>query len=79
VVVIEGLKEPIILLSTDLTLTIAQIIAIYAARFTIEIAIRDLKGHFGLADDQCYLHIAIYPFVHLACIALCLYRLIQSL
>jgi hypothetical protein len=77
VVVVEGLKEPILLLSTDLALSIAQIIEIYGARFTIEIAIRDLKGHFGLADYQCYRHTAIYRFVQLACTALCIYRLIQ--
>ena len=77
VVVIEGVKEPIILLSTDLALTMAQIIEIYGARFTIEIAIRDMKGHFGLAHYQCYLHTAIYRFVHLVCTALCIYRLIQ--
>jgi len=40
-------------------MSIAQIIEIYGARFTIEIAIRDLKGHFGLADYQCYLPTAI--------------------
>lgn len=62
VVVIEGLKEPIILVSTDLALSIAQIIEIYGARFTIEIAIRDLKEHFGLANYQCYRHTAISAF-----------------
>jgi len=77
VVVVEGIKRPIILISTDLALTIAQIIEIYGARFTIEIAIRDLKGHFGLADYQCYLHTAIYRFVQLACTGFCIYRLIQ--
>jgi hypothetical protein len=77
VVVIEGIKEPVILIATDLALTIAQIIEIYGARFTIEIVIRDLKEHFGLADYQCYLHTAIYRFVHLACTAFCIYRLIQ--
>jgi len=77
VVVVEGLKKPIILVSTDLALTMAQVIEIYGTRFTIEIAIRDLKEHFGLADYQCYLPTAIYRFVHLACTAFCLYRLIQ--
>jgi hypothetical protein len=55
----------------------AQIIEIYGARFTVELAIRDLKGHFGLADYQCYLTTAIHRFVHLACLAFGLYRLIQ--
>ncbi|MCD6133140.1 MAG: transposase [Deltaproteobacteria bacterium] len=77
VVVVEGLEEPIILFSTDLTLSMAQIIEIFGARFTIELAIRDLKGHFGLADYQCYLAAAIHRFVHLACLAFCLYRLLQ--
>jgi hypothetical protein len=77
VVVMEGLKEPIILFSTDLSLSMAQIIEIYGARFVIELAIRDLKGYFGLADYQCYLTTAIHRFVHLACVAFCLYRLIQ--
>lgn len=77
VVVVEGVKEPVILLTTDLTLSMAQIIELYGARFTIELAIRDLKEHFGLADYQCYLTTAIHRFVHLACLAFCLYRLIQ--
>jgi hypothetical protein len=67
----------VLLFSTDLTLSMAQIIEIYGARFTIELAIRDLKEHFGLADYQCYLATAIHRFVHLACLAFCLYRLIQ--
>ncbi len=77
VVVIEGLKEPIILFATDLTLSMAQIIEIYGTRFTIELAIRDLKEYFGLADYQCYLAMAIHRFVHLACLAFSLYRLLQ--
>ncbi len=77
VVVIEGLKKPILLVCTDLTLTMAQIIEIYAARFPIELAIRDLKQYFGIADYQCYRGVAIHRFVHLACVAFCVYRLIQ--
>jgi len=72
VVVTEGVKGPIILVSTDLSLTAAQIIEIYAARFSLEIAIRDLKQHFGFEDYQattttpegatllhCFLHLEI--------------------
>lgn len=77
VVVIQGLKEPVLLVATDLSLTIAQIIEMYAARFPIELAIRGLKQHFGIADYQCYRGTAIYRFVHLACVAFCGYRLIQ--
>jgi len=48
----RGIKEPVILVSTDLSLTAAHIIDIYAARFSLEIAIRDLKQHFGFEDYQ---------------------------
>ena len=54
--------------SLDLRLSAAQIIEIYGARFSIELAIRDLKQHFGLGHYQCYLGIAIDRFVHIACI-----------
>ncbi|WP_375328342.1 transposase [Microcystis sp. BLCC-F210] len=74
VVVMKGAKEPIILMSTDITLTAIQIIEIYGSRFSIELAIRDLKQHFGLGDYQCYLGIAIDRFVQLACVAYCLFR-----
>jgi hypothetical protein len=77
VVVVEGLKKPVILFSTDLSLSMVQIIEIYGARFVVELAIRDLKGYFGLADYQCYRTTAIHRFVHLACLAFCLYRLLQ--
>ena len=43
----------------------------------IELAIRDLKQYFGIADYQCYRGVAIHRFVHLACVAFCVYRLIQ--
>jgi hypothetical protein len=81
VVVLEGAKEPIILVSTDLALSALQIIEIYGARFSIELTIRDLKQHFGLGDYQCTTTLAILRFVHLACLAFCLWRLtlIESL
>jgi DDE superfamily endonuclease len=75
VVVLAGAKEPIILVSTDLTLSALQIIEIYGARFSIELTIRDLKQHFGLGDYQCTTTLAILRFVHLACLAFCLWRL----
>jgi hypothetical protein len=75
VVVLEGAKEPFILVSTDLTLSALQIIEIYGARFSIELTIRDLKQHFGLGDYQCTTTLAILRFVHLACLAFCLWRL----
>jgi DDE superfamily endonuclease len=75
VVVLEGAKEPFILVSTDLTLSALQIIEIYGARFSIELTIRDLKQHFGLGDYQCTTTLAILRFVHLACLGFCLWRL----
>lgn len=75
VVVLEGAKEPLILVSTDLALSALQIIESYGARFSIELTIRDLKQHFGLGDYQCTTTLAILRFVHLACIAFCLWRL----
>lgn len=75
VVVLEGAKEPIILVSTDRSLSALQIIDIYGARFSIELTIRDLKHQFGLGDYQCTTTLAILRFVHLACIAFCLWRL----
>ena len=76
IVVLEGAKEPFILVSTDLTLSALQIIEIYGARFSIELTIRDLKQHFGLGDYQCTTTLAILRFVHLACVAFCLWRLL---
>jgi hypothetical protein len=75
IVVLEGVKDPILLVSTDLSLSALQIIEIYGARFSIELTIRDLKQHFGLGDYQCTTTLAIVRFVHLACLALCLWRL----
>jgi hypothetical protein len=75
VVVIEGISEPIILLSTDMTLSAAEIIEIYSSRFSIEIAIRELKQHFGFGDYQCTTPISIFRFVQLSCVSLCLWRL----
>ena len=37
VVVLEGVKEPVILVSTDLSLSALQIIELYGARFSIEV------------------------------------------
>jgi len=75
VVVIEGIKEPVILVCTDLSLTTAQIIEIYAARFSLEIAIRDLKQHFSFGDYQSTTSIAINRFVQLCCTAFCIWKL----
>ncbi|MES0336858.1 MAG: transposase [Candidatus Magnetobacterium sp. LHC-1] len=75
VVIIKNAKEPMILLSTDLTLSAAQIIYIYALRFSLELAIRDLKQHFGIGDYQCHASLPINRFVGLSLIGFCLWRL----
>lgn len=75
VVVVKTAGVPIIFISTDMTLTAAQIIEIYSSRFSIEIAIRDLKQHFGMGDYQCTTTGSIFRFVRLSCVSLCLWRL----
>jgi len=75
VVVVKTAGVPIIFMSTDMTLTAAQIIEIYSSRFSIEIAIRDMKQHFGMGDYQCTTTSSILRFVRLSCVSLCLWRL----
>jgi len=74
-VVVEGLKNPILFVSTDLSLSAKAIIEIYSARFSIEIAFRDLKHHFGFGDYQTTSTQGFFRFVHLCCISFCLWRL----
>jgi hypothetical protein len=76
VVVIQTATKPILLVSTDLTLSAKQIIEIYGARFSIEISIRDLKQHFGFTDYQCYTYLAFFRFVTLSCVAFCLWMIV---
>src|SRR5262245_33291505 len=75
VVVIATEHAPILLVSTDLTLPPAVIIQLYAARFPMELSLRDLKQYCGLGDYQRYTLLAIHRFVHLAVTAFCLWRL----
>lgn len=75
VVVIQTSGEPIILLSTDLTLTPKQIIFLYAVRFAAELGIRDAKQHFGFGDYQCTSLLAMTRFVGLSLVSFCLWRL----
>lgn len=75
VVVVKTAGVPIIFISTDMTLTAEQIIEIYSSRFSIEIAIRDLKQRFGMGDYQCTTTGSILRFVRLSCVSLCLWRL----
>ena len=52
VVVVEGVERPFLLACTDLTRTAQQILELYASRVSLELAIRDLNGFFGLGDYQ---------------------------
>jgi DDE superfamily endonuclease len=74
-VVVATKHEPILLVSTDLTLPPEAIIQLYAARFPLELTLRDLKQYGGLGDYQCYTLLAIQRFVHLALTACGLWRL----
>ncbi len=74
--VVEGLKRPVLLACTDLTMTASQILELYAARFSLELAIRDLKGYVGLGDYQSTTTLAFCRFVVLGCVACCLGRLL---
>ena len=76
VVVVEGVKRPILLACTDLRMNAGQILELYAARFSLELAIRDLKGFLGLGDYQSTTTLAFCRFVLLSCVALCLGRLL---
>lgn len=73
--VLEGVKHPVLLVSTDLSLSALQIIEISGARVSIELTIRDLQPHVGLGDSQCTTTLAILRFVHVACLTLCVWRL----
>jgi hypothetical protein len=75
VVVIKTSHDPVILLSTDLTLCCEEIIQIYALRFTLEISLRDAKQYFGLGDYQCTGFLAMHRFVGLSLMSYCLCRL----
>ena len=75
VVVLEGAQAPVLLVSTDLALSGLQIIESYGARFSIALTIRDLQQHCGVGDSQCTTTLAILRFVHLPCVAFCLWRL----
>lgn len=76
VVIADGTNRPILLVSTSLDLSPTQILEIYAARFSIEIAIRELKQHFGLGDYQSTTTLAFLRFTQLCCIAASLARLV---
>lgn len=76
VVIVEGTTRPVLLACTDLTLTAQQILELYAARFSLELAIRDVKGSFGVGDDQATTTLAFCRDVLLSCVACCIGRLL---
>jgi hypothetical protein len=75
VVVIKTKGQPILLLSTDLTLCPELILQVYALRCALELGIRETKQHCGLGDYQCTGFIPMTRFVCLSLISWCLGRL----
>lgn len=75
VVAIATKGTPILLVSPDSTLSPAVMIQRYAARFSLELTLRDLKPYMGVGDYQCQRLLAIHRFGHLALTACCLWRL----
>jgi hypothetical protein len=55
VVVLEGAKEPILLVSTDLALSALQIIELYGARFALELRPKDLRSTCILLSISAFL------------------------
>ena len=76
IVVVEGVSRPVLIACTDLSLAASQILELYAARFSLELTIRDLKGHLGVGDYQSTTTLAFCRFVVLGCVACCLGRLL---
>ena len=73
---LSGVLLPTFVVAQELRELRGRLVTV-GARFSVELAIRDLKQHFGLGDYQCYLGIAIDRFAHLACLAYGLFGLLQ--
>ena len=71
IVLREGVRgsKPTFLFTTDLTLSPEQVVELYAARFAIELAFRDLKNHFGLGHYQARRAVAAERHVTLCLVA----------
>jgi|SRR5579862_248182 len=71
VVLREGSRpsKPTFLFSTDLALSPEEVVQLYAARFAIELAFRDLKNQFGLGHYQARKAIAAERHVTLCLVA----------
>lgn len=63
-------------ISTDLSLTAVQIIEIYGSRFSIEMAIRDMKQNLGMEDYQHQSLLPAIRFLHLSAVAYCVGRIL---
>lgn len=69
VVVKCSTTKKIAFISTDLSLTAAEIIEIYSSRFSIELSIRDMKQHLGLCDYQHQGLLPVLRHLHLVAVA----------
>lgn len=78
VVALVTKANPVLLLSTDTTQSAAAIIEMYAARFSIETAIRDLKQSIGFGDYQLTNLLGLLRFSWLCCCALSIAHLILA-
>ena len=70
VLVITTANKPLILMSTAMSLTAEQIVEIYAGRFAIELAIRQMKSHLGFCEYQSTVTVGFLRRVQLTCCAL---------
>jgi hypothetical protein len=75
VVILKTTGQPMLLLSTDLTLCPEVIIQIYAVRCALELGIRETQQVCGLGDYQCTGFISMTRFVSLSLLSWCLGRL----
>lgn len=73
VMVLATKGEPILVVSTDITLSPEIILQLCTLRFSMELALKDLKRYGG--DYQCWTLLAIHRFVHLTLTACGLWRL----
>lgn len=76
VVVVKTGSKPLILFSTSVLMRAEDIIELYGARFSIEGALRNLKGEMGLNDYQQTSTSGFYRFVNLTCLAYSLWRIV---
>ncbi len=71
--------EPIFLFTTDISLTPARVVELYASRWKIEIGFRELKQEGGMADYQVRSKKGIERHINLCFISHCLLQLLSIL